>query len=316
MLISSRNLQELDYTSPPLPDALKATPEKFRNDKYLNLIREAAENYDCYNNTAMENCQMLFPPSEEYSSSQIGIVLYGGALVDPRSYSVMAKALSEEYGFPVSIPIFANDIAYEGCNGTNRVLIASNTFPEVEKWVLAGHSMGGVGAQIDLWNEINKETERKIDGLVLMGSYITDVCGAIDFSQTNIPMALVAGSLDFIANKTKTDSAKPYLPVNGTQYIDIVGGNHANFGYYDDSLRLSIVGGDSDGNATIPRKVQHDLSIGAIANVAARMGLTLSSHSGENIIYEGGTSSANIAYVGSYSLLSCLIVIAFTIIIH
>lgn len=282
-LFFSRDLQTLpNYTSPPLDIAIAATPAKFRNDTYLNLIREAAGENDCEDNGAMENCQMLFSSPYQNSSSgasQIGIVLYGGALVDPRSYSVMAKTLSERYGFVVSIPIFANDVAYLGCNGTHRIPLAMKAFPEVEKWVLVGHSMGGVGAQVDLWNEVNAEEKKnKIGGMVLLASNIRQDfgCGEIDFSETNIPMAGVSASLDMVLNSTNSQAGVHFFPVNDTLYIDIIGGNHGYFGYYNYSLRTPILG-QNDGNATVPRAVQLDLTVGAIANVAARMGLSLPS---------------------------------------
>jgi len=307
--IFSRNLQEIpDYTSPPLDIALAATPEKFRNDTYLDLIREAAGSKNCNDNPAMENCQILFTPSTSFSpeSSKIGVIFYGGALVDPRSYSVLAETLSNRYGFAVSIPIFPNDIAYEGCNGTNRISLAIEAFPEVEKWVLAGHSLGGVGVQLDFRLNVEKNNS-KIGGLVLIASeFREDICGKNDFSHTHFPMAGVYASLDNIINSTNVESGKKFFPENDTLYVDIIGGNHGYFGYYNYSLGLPLLG-QIDGNATIPRSVQHDLTTGAIAHVAARMGLPLPSLLMTDTTTREAASPASIDYSRGFSSNSIII---------
>lgn len=283
--MSSRSLQQLpDYTSPPLSIAIEAAPEKFRDDAYLDQIREVAVNGTCsLDNTG---CQMLFPPTSEAvisGTAKLGVIIYGGGLVDPRSYSILAKELSEIYGLAVTIPIFPYDVAYLGCNGTDRIPLAAAAFPEVEKWVLAGHSMGGIGAQVDLWNIRNETSEQNlfvVGGLVLLGSYIRpDIgCGHINFSQTNIPMASAIGELDSIVNQTRFNAGQAYLPVNDTFHMEIMGGNHGYFGFYNDSLRTSILN-QNDGEPVIPRNVQKDLTIGAIIHVASRMGLPLPSFS-------------------------------------
>ena len=275
---SSRHLQELPDSSPPLKIAIEATPEIFRDDAYLDRIREVAVNGTC--SADITGCQMLFPPAPEAVNSgtaKLGVIFYGGGLVDPRSYSVLAKELSESYGLAVSIPIFDSDIAYLGCPGTGRIPLAAAAFPEVEKWVLAGHSMGGIGAQYDLWNT-NNETDHLLGGLVLLGSYIRPGigCGNITFAQTNIPMASVSGELDGVVNRPRFDEGQAYLSNNDTLLIDVMGGNHGYFGHYDYSLRTLTLG-QNDGEAVIPRKVQMDLSIGAIIHVASRMGLPLPS---------------------------------------
>ena len=109
-------------------------------------------------------CQMLFAPTEEAMDSgtaKIGVILFGGALVDPRSYSVLAQDLAHNYGIAVSIPIFENDVAFLGCGGTDRIPLAEWAFPHVEKWVLVGHSMGGIGLQTNVLVVSNRHDETR-----------------------------------------------------------------------------------------------------------------------------------------------------------
>jgi hypothetical protein len=304
---SLRQLQSTlpDYTSPPLDIAIEATPELFRDDAYLNKTRDMIGS-DGTCNDDITGCQILFPPAPEAVESgtaKLGVLFYGGALIDPRSYSIMAKELSDVHGLAVAVPIFPSDVAYLGCSGTNRLSLAASAFPDVEKWILVGHSMGGIGAQVDLWNARN-ETDSDLGGLVLMGSYIRQDlgCGAIDFSQTNIPMASVFGELDGLVNRTRFELGQEFLSANDTFFLDVMGGNHGYFGYYDYSLRTAILD-QNDGEALIPREIQVDLSIGAIMHVASRMGLPLPSFTiraaaCEDISLDTSTSSCGIFWHG------------------
>lgn len=239
---------------------------------------------------------MLYPPPAQShtKSDRVGVVLYGGGLVDPRSYSIMAKSLSENHGLPVAIPIFPNDVAFLGCNGTDRIQFATAAFPDVEKWLLVGHSMGGIGAQVDFWNAFNEQDDHQLDqqqqgvknggtsskntfdslgGLVLAGSYIRqDInCGAIDFSQTHIPMASVSAEFDGIVNRTRFDIGQEFVSGDGNTLKMIVeGGNHGYFGHYNYTLR-TLLFGQNDGIATISRENQVELTIAAIIHVASRV---------------------------------------------
>jgi len=84
-------------------------------------------------------------------------------------------------------------------------------------------------------------------------------------------MALVSGSVDLIVNKTKFEYGKKWLPKNDTFIVDILGGNHQQFGSYDTSDRPGI-----DGHATIPEVLQQEITISAILHVATRAGFLMS----------------------------------------
>ena len=257
-----RRLQLPDYTSPPLSEALAAMPTVFQNETYFDEIRDVVIAGNCSEDAS--HCQMLYHPPAQANTdnARVGVVLYGGALVHPRSYSVMAKSLSENHGMPVAIPIFPDDVAFLGCNGTDRIQFATSAFPDVEKWLLVGHSMGGIGAQVDFWNAINEQDDPQeqqgvtngtsintadiVGGLVLAGSYTRQDfgCGAIDFSQTQIPMASVFAELDGVMNRTRFDIGQEFVSGDGDtlRMLIVYGGNHGLFGHYNYTLRTSILG--------------------------------------------------------------------------
>jgi hypothetical protein len=259
-------------------EALATTPTSFQNETYFSEIRDVVTAGNCSEDVS--HCQMLYPPpvQSKIGNNRVGVVLYGGGLVDPRSYSVMANSLSENHGLPVVIPIFPNNVAFLGCNGTDRIQFATSAFPDVEKWVLVGHSLGGIGAQVDFWNAMNEQDDQQHTGtipggLVLAGSYINqDIgCGEIDFSQTQIPMASAFAELDGVVNRTLFDIGQEFLAGNGnTLKMVLEGGNHGYFGHYNYTLRSTLLG-QNDGLATISRDNQVDLTIAAIVHVTSRV---------------------------------------------
>lgn len=283
---SYRHLQTLpDYTSPPTIDAIEATPVDYRDDSVIDDAREAAASGLC-STLDPGACQILFPPSKDFESPSLGVLFYGGALVDPRSYSPIAKELSEHYGLAVSIPIFKQDVAFEGCT-SDRLELALRAFPSVKKWIMAGHSMGGIGVMSEVWTAATSSQGTNdggegydpydlIGGFVMIASYVRqDVgCGAVDFSKLDIPAASVIGELDGVVNITNWEIGQNLLSKENTLFISIPGGNHGNFGSYDYSGRKTILG-QNDGNATIPKSVQQNLATSAILYVVSRGGISL-----------------------------------------
>ena len=271
-----RVLQELpDYTSPPLPIALDATPEAYRSDDVIDTMRALAGSGSC---SAAENrCHIPFPTPEGLfdGDSQVGVVFYPGGLVDPRGYSVIANILTTRYGLPTVIPVFNSDLAFTfGTCDSGRLDLAKAEFPQVEKWVLAGHSFGGIGAMSDMWSRWNDGDESAAGLAMLAADIRPDVgCGFIDFSDVDLPMASVTGSVDGVLNFTRWEANTVYFS-NATQMLGIFGGTHDQFGAYDDSERFALLG-QTDGQPLIPESIQWDLTAASIASVASRTGVPM-----------------------------------------
>jgi hypothetical protein len=279
-----RTLQELpDYTSPPALEAIDATPVAFQEDAAVDAARSADADGRCATLDPAA-CQLLFPPpaaAVDSGTAKLGVIFYVGALVDPRSYSPMMKILAEMHGIAAVVPIFADDLAFKfGRCESGRLNLAKQAFPEVEKWVFAGHSFGGLTAHNDIWSMMERNDTDAIAGLALLASYVRQDlgCGAVDFSaEQSLPATSISTSLDGVINVTNFDKGQALLPADdGTFSLMIPGGNHGQFGSYDDSGRKTILG-QNDGIATIPASVQQDMVIGAILHVASRSGLPLPS---------------------------------------
>ncbi|WP_304242545.1 alpha/beta hydrolase [Gracilinema caldarium] len=148
----------------------------------------------------------------------IGLIIYPGAKVDPRAYAPQAKALAAQ-GYLVAIVPVAFSFAIFSPNRADWVLHA---YPEIQNWVVAGHSLGGVAAA-----QYAVRHKNQIRGIVFWASY-----PASDISQSGIPVLSISASLDGLATPEKVEGYKKNQPAD-TQYVVIQGGNHAQFGWYE-----------------------------------------------------------------------------------
>jgi len=164
------------------------------------------------------------------AASSTGVVFYPGALVDPRAYVPNLLPLAEA-GHPVVILKVPYNIALFDPNGARAVMDAH---PEVERWVVGGHSLGGVMAA-----SVAGRDDARIRGLLLWGSYPN---GSID--DRTLRAMSIYGSEDGLTTPAEIDATRDRLPPD-TTFVEVVGGNHAFFGDY------GVQGGD--GVATISR---------------------------------------------------------------
>lgn len=269
------------FTSPPTDEARAAAMPC--GEVCVALARALDAKGQC-GEAAAAGCQMVFLPrceggacDEVHSEHVVGVILYPGAAVDPRSYAPLARVLADEYGLPAVVPIFAEDLASD-CDGSRAVLAAA-ALPDVKAWVVAGHSLGGDAAAEALRAWLSQGESRLVSsavnvrGLALLGSYLPTQpsCGLppLDLSRVALPTAIVEATNDMIVNRTRLAAGAHLLPPAAhVLKINITGGNHSQFGSYDPSGRPGPLG--PDGNATIPEVVQRGLSASAIADVAAR----------------------------------------------
>jgi pimeloyl-ACP methyl ester carboxylesterase len=113
--------------------------------------------------------------------------------------------------------------------------------PEVQHWVIGGHSLGGAMAA-----QYAHGHGEVIDGLVLWAAYPTE---DTDLSDADIASASILATEDGLATAEEVTGAASRLPP-GTAFVTVEGGNHAGFGWYGEQ------GGD--GTATISREAQQE----------------------------------------------------------
>lgn len=159
-----------------------------------------------------------------------GLIIYPGAKVEPEAYAPLAKEIAEA-GYQVIITPMPLNFAIFDSNAADEVI---SKFPNIKHWAIAGHSLGGVmAAKYASENPI-------IEGVILYASYPQ----GDELKNSNIQVTSIYGSNDGVADLEKISASKDLLPSNAT-FIEIEGGNHAQFGSYgeqkgDNAAEISI----------------------------------------------------------------------------
>ncbi len=189
------------------------------------------------NGIEREDGQLVFRPD---SPTDKGLIYYPGGLVDPEAYAVTAQGIADA-GYLVVIPKMPLNLAFTGINRADGVRA---DFPEIESWVIGGHSLGGAMAA-----QYAKNNVENLDGLIMYASYPANNEDFVDFS---LPILTIMGSKDPGAPQQEAfydaiaDSAERFI---------IEGGNHRQ--YADYSFQ------PDDGIATISAAEQQDQIIAA-----------------------------------------------------
>ena len=167
-------------------------------------------------------------------------IFYPGGRVDYRSYAAPLRAIAEQGYLVVLVPVRLN-LAFFDINAAEPVFAAH---PEITRWVVGGHSLGGVAASLFA----GKHSE--VSGLVFWASYPADD----SIKDSNLRVLSIYGTND-MAGMAKFDETAVLNPAD-TQYVVIDGGNHAQFGDYGAQ--------PGDNEATISRAEQQSQVVSAV----------------------------------------------------
>ncbi|OON97591.1 MAG: hypothetical protein ATN31_08060 [Candidatus Epulonipiscioides saccharophilum] len=158
------------------------------------------------------------------NKENIGLIIYPGALVEPEAYSYYASELATAGYLVTTLKVNLNLSIFD----SNKAGEVMSEFPNIERWYLVGHSMGGVSAAMFTKNNYK---DKDIEGLILLASYTNK---NNDLSQiADLSVLSIYAELDGLATIEDILSNKKYLPQNTTFHL-IKGGNHAQFGLYGD----------------------------------------------------------------------------------
>jgi len=202
---------------------------------------------------------LIFRPVAE--EPIVGLILYPGGRVDPCAYAPTARTIAAEGYLVVIVPMPLNLAVF----GPNRAAEVRDTFPEVERWAIGGHSLGGAMAA-----RFAHRQPSAVQGLVLWASY---PAASDDLSARELVVVSIYGTRDGLATEEKMAASRPLLPAE-TRWVAIVGGNHAQFGWYGSQL--------GDHPATISREAQQKEVIAATLALLADLkynNATIQAHS-------------------------------------
>ncbi|PIC99362.1 alpha/beta hydrolase [Sporosarcina sp. P29] len=200
---------------------------------YYTAQAYAKENIQSDSDVTVENGkELVFEPTS--NKKNIGFIFYQGAKVEAEAYAPLAKEIAKQ-GYTVIIPHLPLKMAIFSPDRADKVI---RNHPEIDTWLIGGHSLGGVTASD------YASRHEKISALVLLASYPGS---HTDLSETSVDILSISASRDEVADAKAIQAAKSSMPENA-KFIEIEGGNHAGFGDYGEQK--------GDGKATISNEEQ------------------------------------------------------------
>ncbi|MFP3855103.1 MAG: alpha/beta hydrolase [Anaerolineales bacterium] len=175
-----------------------------------------------------------------------GLILYPGGRVAPEAYAPTARALAEQGNLVVIVPMPLN-LAVLAPNAAAEVI---EQMELVQHWAIGGHSLGG--AMAARFADNNPDL---VDGLVLWASY---PARSNDLSRSDLAVVSVFASADGLAGPQEVLASAPLLP-SDARFVEIDGGNHAQFGWYGPQ--------SGDGQADISLPAQQQVIIDATSDL-------------------------------------------------
>lgn len=147
--------------------------------------------------------------------ADVGVAFFPGALVDPRAYLALLRPLAERgYLVVVVKPPF-------GVALLSTADAAFDAHPEVTRWTVGGHSLGGVAAATQA-----ACGDRRVRGVFFWASYPDR-----DLSRAPLAAAAISGERDTVISGARLDGSRVQLPP-GTAFTVVPGAVHAFFGDY------------------------------------------------------------------------------------
>jgi hypothetical protein len=160
---------------------------------------------------------LVFRPTADRATT--GLILYPGGRVDPRAYAPAARQLASQGSLVIITPMPLN-LAVLSPGRAGQVMAA---FPDVQRWTVGGHSLGGAMAA-----RFALQQPGAVQGLVLWAAYPGS---SDDLSGQDLVVTSIYGTHDGLATPDKIVASRALLPP-GTHWVPIEGGNHAQFGWY------------------------------------------------------------------------------------
>ncbi|GEK33522.1 alpha/beta hydrolase [Kurthia sibirica] len=159
---------------------------------------------------------LVFEPKVK---TETGIILYPGAKVEPMAYRYLASELAKN-GYFVAIPKMMLNIAIFDTTKAEKMML---DYPNISRWVIGGHSLGGVAAA----NYVSSQP-KKVVGLLLLASYPSN---KVDFSEGTLSTLSIYAQYDQVTTPEAIMNTQNKLSTNAILH-EIKGGNHAGFGMY------------------------------------------------------------------------------------
>ncbi|MCD8145973.1 MAG: alpha/beta hydrolase [Clostridiales bacterium] len=198
-------------------------------------------------------CNRAFPEALEIASemelvgkdcyfhgeSNVGFLIFSGAKTDDRAYAYLAKLLHEK-GHTVIIP---RQRFHMSAFGTKHGLEIMDSNPQIKKWILIGHSLGGMPV-----SRIAASRSDELIGVAFLATF-----ASIDLSGLDLAAIRITAEHDGVMNNDTMDTYNGNLPKNAAN-IMLEGANHQGFAAYRSTS-------GRDGKASISWQEQNEQTI-------------------------------------------------------
>jgi hypothetical protein len=191
------------------------------------------------------------------AESKTALIFICGSGVAAQAYAPLLRLIAEKgFGvFVIKLPYRFAPLESHKETAIERVDAVIAAHPAITRWVVSGHSLGAA-----LACRVAQREPSRVAALVLIA---TTHPKDTDLSGLNMPVTKVYASNDGVAPRDRILANRSLLPAS-TRWVEIEGGNHAQFGHYGPQL--------FDGHATITREAQQSQTRDALlqALIAAR----------------------------------------------
>lgn len=175
------------------------------------------------------------PDANDLGGGRTAVVFYPGGRVSPESYLATFAYFVEENGVAVYVPAMPLNLAILDQGAAGRII---EDHPEVDRWYVGGHSLGGVFAC-----RFARANPGEVRGVFLFGSYCDQ-----SLDGTGLRALAVVGGRDQVLDRQAFADDRDNLPEDA-RVVRIDGMNHSQFGAYG--------GQPGDVPATIDRETAH-----------------------------------------------------------
>lgn len=162
---------------------------------------------------------------------KIGMVFYPGGKVEAKAYIPLLLKIADR-GITTILVEMPGNLAVLDINAADDIF---KSYHNIDRWYIAGHSLGGAMASQYLEKNYNK-----VEGLILLGSY--------PVNDAPVETLAIYGTYDLKLDLDKVSKADIIY--------EIIGGNHAYFGDYGEQ--------DGDGESLISHSEQQTQAVDKI----------------------------------------------------
>lgn len=184
-----------------------------------------------------------------------GVIFYPGANCDSRGYAPVFRRVASRGYLVVDVPMPRNFAIF----APDRADDVRAAHPEIKRWVIAGHSMGGAMAAYYAFHH-----QQELAGLIIWDSYPPEQnsLAASELPVWHIHRATLEG-----AAPEKFETMRHLFPIAST-WIPVPGGIHMYFGSFDGG------GYKEQWTPKISREAQQDIVVTATLNALQAMAAT------------------------------------------